>query len=153
EAKSQTQLWAESYDRQAADVIGIQTDVAMAIAKSLGPTLSGRGAITGRPPPASFAAYEYTLRGRFFREQATEASTRKAIDYFQPAIAADPTYAPAYAGLGDGYRLLGAPGWEVEQPDGLLKKAKAAADRALQLDPMSAEGHAVMSMVHFTHGW
>src|SRR5574339_700206 len=125
ETKTQTHLWAQSYDRHASDVIGIQTDVAMAIAKSLGPTLSGRGAITSHAPPSSFAAYEHTLRGRFFREQATEASTRKAIEHFERAISADPTYAPAYAGLGDSYRLLGAPGWEVEVPAGLLTKAKA----------------------------
>lgn len=153
ETKTQTHLWAESYDRHASDVIGIQTDVAMAIAKSLGATLSGRGAITSHAPPTSFAAYEHTLRGRFFRDQATEASTRKAIEHFERAIAADPTYAPAYAGLGDGYRLLGAPGWEVEEPAGLLKKAKAAAERALALDPMSADAHAVMAMVHFTYEW
>jgi TolB-like protein/DNA-binding winged helix-turn-helix (wHTH) protein/tetratricopeptide (TPR) repeat protein len=153
ETKTQTHLWAQSYDRHASDVIGIQTDVAMAIAKSLGPTLSGRGAITGHAPPSSFAAYEQTLRGRFFREQATEASTRKAIEHFEHAISADPTYAPAYAGLGDSYRLLGAPGWEVEEPAGLLKKAKAAAERALALDPMSADAHAVMAMVHFTYEW
>ena len=153
EAKTQTHLWAESYDRHASDVIGIQTDVAMAIAKSLGSTLSGRGAITTHAPPASFAAYEHTLRGRFFREQATEASARKAIEHFERAIATDPTYAPAYAGLGDSYRLLGAPGWEVEEPAGLLKKAKAAAERALALDPMSADAHAVMAMVHFTYEW
>jgi eukaryotic-like serine/threonine-protein kinase len=134
-------------------VIGIQSDVAMAIAKSLEPALSRRGAITPRAAPASFPAYEATLRGKFFREQATEASTRKAIEYFDKAIAIDPAYAPAYAGLGDGYRLLGAPGWEVEMPDGLLKKARAAAERALALDPLSAEAHAVMAMVHFTYDW
>lgn len=153
ETKTQTHLWAESYDRHASDVIGIQTDVAMAIAKSLGPTLSGRGAITSHASTSSFAAYEDTLRGRFFREQATEASTRKAIDHFERAIAADPTYAPAYAGLGDSYRLLGAPGWEVEAPVGLLNKAKIAAERALALEPMSADAHAVMAMVHFTYEW
>jgi TolB-like protein/DNA-binding winged helix-turn-helix (wHTH) protein/tetratricopeptide (TPR) repeat protein len=153
EARTQTRLWSESYDRQVSDVIGIQTDVAMAIARSLTPALSGRGAIAPRPAPSSFPAYELTLRGRFFREQATEASTRKAIDYFQQAIALDPTYAPAYAGLGDGYRLLGAPGWEVEKPDGLLRRARASAGRALALDPSSADAHAVMSMVHFTNDW
>ena len=153
ETKNQTQLWAQSYDRNTSDVIGIQTDVAMAIAKSLGPTLNAPAAIERSAAPSSFAAYEYTLRGRFFREQATEASTRKAIDYFERAIALDPTYAPAYAGIGDGYRLLGAPGWEVEAPDGLLKKAKAAAERALALDPSFAEAHAVMAMVHFTYEW
>jgi TolB-like protein/DNA-binding winged helix-turn-helix (wHTH) protein/tetratricopeptide (TPR) repeat protein len=153
DTRTQTNLWAESYDRKASDVIGIQSDVAMAIAKSLGPTLGTRGAADSRSVPASFAAYEYMLRGRFFREQATEASTRKALEYFERAIALDPSYAPAYAAIGDGYRLLGAPGWEVEAPDGLLVKAKAAAERALALDPASAEAHAVMAMVYFTHAW
>jgi TolB-like protein/DNA-binding winged helix-turn-helix (wHTH) protein len=153
ETRNQTNLWAESYDREVSDVIGIQTDVAMAIAKSLGPTLNAPAAIERSAAPSSFAAYEYTLRGRFFREQATEASTRKSIDYFERAIALDPTYAPAYAGIGDGYRLLGAPGWEVDAPDGLLKKAKAAAERALALDPSFADAHAVMAMVHFTYEW
>jgi tetratricopeptide (TPR) repeat protein len=138
----------------AVDAIGIQTDVAMAIAKSLALALSSRAAIaTGRPATPSFNAYELTLRGRFFREQATEASTRKAIDHFERAIAIDPNYAAAYAGLGDAYRLLGAPGWEVEKPEGLLKKARDAGARALALDPSSSEAHAVMAVVHFTYDW
>src|SRR5205823_6259566 len=95
ETRSQTRLWTESYDRKASDVIAIQTDVAMAISKSLAPALSRRGAIGPRPEPVSFSAYELTLRGRFFREQATEASTRKAIEHFERAIAIDPAYAPA----------------------------------------------------------
>lgn len=153
ESKTQTQLWSDSYDRKAADVIGIQKDVAMAIARSLAPTLGSRGALSSSVAPASFSAYEYTLRGKFFREQATEASTRKAIEYFERAIAIDPRYAPAHAGLGDGYRLLGAPGWEVEKPEGLLRKARASAERALALDPASPDAHAVMAMVHFTYDW
>ncbi|HYT68725.1 MAG TPA: tetratricopeptide repeat protein [Vicinamibacterales bacterium] len=153
ESKTQTQLWADSYDRKAADVIGIQKDVAMAIAKSLAPTLGSRGALSSSVAPVSFSAYEYTLRGKFFREQATEASTRKAIEYFERAIAIDPRYAPAHAGLGDCYRLLGAPGWEVEKPEILLRKARASAERALALDPESPDAHAVMAMVHFTYDW
>jgi len=154
EARTQTQLWSESYDRQGSDVIGVQTDVAMAIAKSLSPALTNRGPIPAtRGSTSSFAAYELTMRGRFFRDQATEASTRKAIDHFERAIASDPTYAAAYAGLGDAYRLLGAPGWEVEKPEGLLKKARDAGERALALDPASSDAHAVMSMVRFNYDW
>jgi TolB-like protein/tetratricopeptide (TPR) repeat protein len=152
EARTQTHLWADSYDRKTTDVIDIQKDVAMAISRALMPALGRRGALTAAAP-ASFNAYEFTLRGRFFREQATEASTRKAIEYFERAIALDPAYAPAHAGLGDGYRLLGAPGWEVEAPDGLLKKAREAAERALAIDPSSPDAHAVMAMIHFTYDW
>lgn len=153
ETKSQTNLWSDSYDKKASDVIDIQKDVAMAIAHAIVPTLGIRGALADRAAPASFAAYEYTLKGRFFREQATEESTRKAIDYFDRALKLDPNYAPAYAGRGDAYRLLGAPGWEVEAPEVLLKQARSSAERALALDPASSEAHAAMSMVHFSYDW
>ncbi|PYR40567.1 MAG: hypothetical protein DMF93_10745 [Acidobacteria bacterium] len=64
-----------------------------------------------------------------------------------------PTYAPAHAGLADCYRLLGAPGWEVEQPADLLRKAKDGAERALALDPQSSEAHGVLSMVKLDYDW
>ena len=153
ETKGQTSLWSETFDKKAADVIDIQKDVAMAIARAVVPTLSHRGALSERAAPTSFSTYEFTLKGRFFREQATEESTRKAIEYFDRAIALDPNYAPAYAGEGDAYRLLGAPGWEVEAPEVLLKKARASAARALALDPSSADAHAAMAMVYFSYDW
>ena len=153
ETKGQTSLWSETYDKSATDVIDIQKDVAMAIAHAVMPTLSTRGALSDRTAPASVAAYDLTLRGRFFREQATEDSTRKAIEYFDRAIAVDPNYAPAHAGKGDAYRLLGAPGWEVEAPGVLLKKARDSAQRALALDPSSSDAHAAMAMVYFSYDW
>jgi TolB-like protein/DNA-binding winged helix-turn-helix (wHTH) protein/Tfp pilus assembly protein PilF len=147
-----THLWAESYDRDVSDVLAIQREVAMKIAHSL--TLALQRPRTERgSTAASFPAYELCLRGKFFREQATEEGARKAIEYFQRAIAIDPSYAPAHSGLADSYRLLGAPGWEVEQPADLLRKAKAGAERALQLDPESSEAHAVLSMVKLDYEW
>src|SRR5215813_7734369 len=113
----------------------------MKIAHSLALALNRPQASAGHA--SSFPAYELCLRGKFFREQATEEGARKAIEYFQRAIAADPAYAPAHSGLADCYRLLGAPGWEVEQPADLLPNAKAGAERALALDPQSSEAHAV----------
>lgn len=153
ETKGQTSLWSDTYDKSATDVIDIQKDVAMAIARAVTPTLSTRGALSDRTAPATAATYEFTLRGRFFREQATEESTRKAIEYFDRAIALDPNYAPAHAGKGDAYRLLGAPGWEVEAPEVLLKKARDSAQRALTLDSSSSDAHAAMAMVHFSYDW
>src|SRR5262249_16482690 len=99
------------------------------------------------------AAYDLYLRGHAFREQATEESTRKAIEYFQRAIAADPQYARAYAGLADAYWLLGAPGWEVGQPMGLLDRAQPNADRGLGIDPQLAEAHAVRAMIQLSYRW
>jgi TolB-like protein/DNA-binding winged helix-turn-helix (wHTH) protein/Tfp pilus assembly protein PilF len=147
-----THLWAESYDRDVSDVLVIQREVAMKIAHSLTLALR-RPRAEGLQTAASFPAYELCLRGKFFREQATEGGARKAIEYFQRAIAIDPSYAPAHSGLADSYRLLGAPGWEVDQPADLLQKAKAGAERALQLDPESSEAHAVLSMVKLDYDW
>ena len=148
-----THLWAESYDRDVSDVLAIQSEVAMRIARSLPLALKRPQADRVQPGAASFPAYELCLRGKFFREQATEEGARKAIEYFQRALAIDPSYARAHSGLADCYRLLGAPGWEVEQPADLLRKAKAGAERALQLDPQSSEAHAVLSMVKLDYEW
>jgi TolB-like protein/DNA-binding winged helix-turn-helix (wHTH) protein len=150
QAREMTQLWAESYDRDVSDALAIQSEVAMKIARSLELALK-RPKAAGAAP--SSAAYELTLRGRAYREQATEEGARKAIEYFQRAIAVDPAYAAAHSGLADCYRLLGAPGWEVEQPADLLQKAKAGAERALALDPQSSEAHAVLSMVKLDYDW
>ena len=151
QATDMTNLWAERYDRDVSDVLAIQSEVAMKIAHSL--TLALKRPRAEKGQSASFPAYELCLRGKFYREQATEEGARKAIEYFQRAIAIDPTYAPAHAGLADCYRLLGAPGWEVEQPADLLRKAKDGAERALALDPQSSEAHGVLSMVKLDYDW
>jgi TolB-like protein/DNA-binding winged helix-turn-helix (wHTH) protein len=148
-----THLWAESYDRDVVDVLAIQSEVAMKIARSLTLALKRPRSDAGQMAASSFSAYEMCLRGKFYREQATEEGARKAIEYFQKAIATDPSYAPAHAGLADSYRLLGAPGWEVEQPAELLRKAKAGAEHALALDPQSSEAHNVLSMVKLDYDW
>jgi TolB-like protein/DNA-binding winged helix-turn-helix (wHTH) protein/Tfp pilus assembly protein PilF len=147
-----THLWAESYDRDVSDVLAIQSEVAMKIARSLTLALN-RPVADRRIASSSFPAYELCLRGRSFREQATEEGARKAIEYFQRAIALDPNYAPAHAGLADAFWLLGAPGWEVDQPAVLLERAKASAGRALAIDPQSAEAHAVMAMIRLSYQW
>jgi TolB-like protein/DNA-binding winged helix-turn-helix (wHTH) protein/Tfp pilus assembly protein PilF len=146
-----THLWAESYDRDVSDVLTIQSEVAMKIAHSL--TLALNNPANKSAAAVSSSAHELYLRGRFFREQATEESTRKAIEYFQRAIATDAQYAAAYAGLGDAYFLLGAPGWEVEQPSTLLEKAQANARHALAIDMQSAEAHVVLGLIQLNYRW
>lgn len=148
-----TQLWAESYDREISDALGIQSEVAMKIAHSLALALKRPREETGNITAAPSPAYELALRGKFFRDQATEESVRKAIEYFQQAIALDPGYAPAHAGLADAYWLLGAPGWEVERPADVLQRAKTSAERALAIDPQSAEAHAVLGMIRLHYQW
>src|SRR5262245_59227857 len=152
QTRDMTHLWAESYDRDVSDVLTIQSEVAMKIAHSL--TLALNRPETQSPRgTTSSTAYDLYLRGRAFRDQATEESARKAIEYFQRSIAADPQYARAYAGIADTYWLLGAPGWEVDQPMGLLQRAQSSAERALAIDPQLAEAHAVLAMIRLSYRW
>jgi TolB-like protein/DNA-binding winged helix-turn-helix (wHTH) protein/tetratricopeptide (TPR) repeat protein len=153
DTKTMANLWSDSYDREVGDVLEVQTDVAQQIARSLAVALAPRSEPPTAPHSPSFTAYELYMRGRFFREQATEEGARKAIDYFERAIAIDPTYAAAHAAIADAYRLLGAPGWEVEAPSVLLTRAKTAAERALTLDPQSPEARAVLAMIKFNFEW
>jgi TolB-like protein/DNA-binding winged helix-turn-helix (wHTH) protein len=149
---SMTNLWSDTYERNVDDVLTIQAEVARQIASSLALALAPDRAVV-RSTPASFEAQELFMRGRFFREQATEQGARTAIEYYQKAIAADGQYAAAYAAVADAYRLLGAPGWEAEAPAGLLSKAKEAAERALSLDPRSPEARAVLAMIKMNFDW
>jgi TolB-like protein/DNA-binding winged helix-turn-helix (wHTH) protein/Flp pilus assembly protein TadD len=153
ETAGMTNLWTESYERDVTDVLAIQSEVARQIARSLTLALTPSAKPSKAANSSSFAAYELYMRGRFFREQATEDGARKAIEYYERAIAIDPNYAAAYAGIADAYRLLGAPGWEVDSPSTLLPRAKTAAERALALDPASPEAHAVVAMIKFNYDW
>jgi TolB-like protein/DNA-binding winged helix-turn-helix (wHTH) protein/tetratricopeptide (TPR) repeat protein len=153
DVQSQTQLWAETYERDVRDVLMLQRDVAVRIAQSLaGGVLSPVLARATRRSP-SFAAYERVLRGRALRQVATEASIREAVGLFEEAIRFDGEYAAAYAGLADCYRVLGGPGWEVAPPVELLEQARSAADKALELDPELPEGYAARGMVRFSLEW
>jgi TolB-like protein/DNA-binding winged helix-turn-helix (wHTH) protein/tetratricopeptide (TPR) repeat protein len=153
DVRSQTQLWAETYERSERDVLMLQRDVAVRIARSLaGGVLSPVLARATRRSP-SFAAYERVLRGRALRQVATEPAIREAITMFEEAIQLDAEYAAAYAGLADCYRVLGGPGWEAAPPSELLERARAAADKALELDPELPEGYAARAMVRFSLEW
>ena len=143
DVRTQTQLWAESYDHDVRDVLLTQRDVAMNVASSL--TMSVLRAATVRQMPSA-EAYDATLRGVALRQQGTEASLVRAREYFEHAIQLDPTYAPAQAGLADVYLVLASPGWEFDRPRDLLPKALAAAGRAIELDPRLPDGYAVRGL-------
>jgi TolB-like protein/DNA-binding winged helix-turn-helix (wHTH) protein/Tfp pilus assembly protein PilF len=153
ETHGMTNLWTDSYERDVGDVLTVQSDVARQIARSLALALAPDApARTGATSPP-FEAYDLYMRGRYFREQATEDGARRAIEHYERALAIDPDYAAAHAAIADAYRLLGAPGWEVERPLTLLTRAKAAAERALALDPRSPEARAVLAMIRFNFEW
>jgi TolB-like protein/DNA-binding winged helix-turn-helix (wHTH) protein/tetratricopeptide (TPR) repeat protein len=153
DTRTMANLWAESYDRDVGDVLAVQQEVAREIAASLAVALAPRTGGDLEPHTPSLAAYELYMKGRAFREQATEEGARLAIDHYERAIALEPNYAAAHAAVADAYRLLGAPGWEVDRPAMLLARAQAAAERALALDSHSPQARAVLAMIKFNFEW
>ncbi len=115
------------------------------------------GAIASPPRPASplqvtnDPAYQLYMRGRYFWNQRTVAGLQKATDSFRQSIAADPNYAPAYAGLADSYALLAS--FSFEPGSDANAAARSAALSAIQLDPTLAQPHASLGMIYFFTDW
>ncbi len=150
-AASDTHLWAESYDRALTNILGLQSDVARAIAGEVSAKLTPQeeARLTARPP-VNAAAHEAYLKGRYFWNQRGQG-LMKSVDFFQEALAHDSGYAPAHAGLADAYALLGFYGYLP--PREAMPKAKEAARRAIALDDHLAEAHACLGYVHTMFDW
>ncbi len=132
------QLWSERYDRVAEDVFAVQDEIAGAIAGRLRLTLAGDQAGRSRAPTQHLGAYELYLKGRALLYQRGR-SIPKALECFEQAVALDPDYAQAWAGMADGYTTSGYSGFVPGAS--VMPKAIAAAQRALELDPDLAEAH------------
>jgi TolB-like protein/Tfp pilus assembly protein PilF len=140
-AMNDAHLWAEIYDRKLTDIFATESDIAKTIAETLQAKLSGsEKTAMSKKPTANPEAYELYLKGRFFWNKRTGADLRKAIEYFNQAIAKDPNYALAYSGLADSYLLL--PLYGAAAPKDSIPQAKAAVKKALELDDTLAEAHA-----------
>ena len=151
----QTQLWARQYDRELSSLLGLQGEIAQEIGDEIQFTLGeGKSTLATSKPqrPKSFEAYDLYLKGRYFWNKRTTEGFEEAIKYFQQAIAKDPDYARAYAGLADCYALL--PGYTMTIPQTeALPKARAAALKALQLDEGLAEAHTSLALITENYDW
>ena len=146
-------LWARSFDGELGSVLALQDQVARSVADrvhvELTPEQHARMSASQRPVDP--AAYEAYLRGTYFLGKVTSPDFRRAIGYFQQAIERQPTYAMAYYGLAEtygeqGYYALGA-------PDATFPKARAAALKALELDPDLSDAHATLAKIEFLYSW
>jgi serine/threonine-protein kinase len=144
-------LWSETYDRQILDLFAVQEEIARAIAGTLERTLGGTHARRARRGPASPEAYDLYLRGRFVGNQRTLSGLRRAIECFEQAIALDEALALAHAGLADALCLMADYGHM--SPEEALPRARAAALRALELDPGSGEAHASYALIRCLYEW
>ena len=144
-ALTDAHLWADTYDRKLTDIFAVETEIAKAVADVLKAKLTGseQHVIAARPT-ANSEAHQLYLKGRFFWNKRTGSDLKKSIDYFEQAIAADPNYALAYAGVADGYVWL--PGYTAGTPRDCYPKAAAAAKKALELDDTLAEARTSLAL-------
>jgi len=146
-ALNDAHLWSDIYDRKLTDIFAVESDIAKTIADTLEAKLTHteQSAIAARPTEDN-EAHELYLKGRYFFGKRTVEDLKRAIDYFNQALAKDPNYAPAYAGIADSYVLL--PEYSNESSTELYPKARAAAEKALAIDNDLAEAHVSLGLLH-----
>jgi TolB-like protein/DNA-binding winged helix-turn-helix (wHTH) protein/Flp pilus assembly protein TadD len=152
DAASDRHLWAESYEREVSDLLALERDVAAAIADRIQAKMTARertGLTSVRR--VNSEAYLAYIKGRSFWNQRTQPALEKGISSFEQAIDADPGYAPAYAGLADCYTALGYGSYRA--PNVAFERAKAAAARAITLDPDLADPHASLGYAKLYYDW
>jgi TolB-like protein/DNA-binding winged helix-turn-helix (wHTH) protein/lipoprotein NlpI len=145
-AATDTNLWAESYDRDLGDTLNLQRELARQIAREINITVSPleekQLAVSATVNPQ---AHDLYLKGRFFWNRRTREALNKAVDYFRQANEIDPNYPQAYAGLADAYVELVGFG-VLDSAEG-VPKAKAAALKAIDLDASLAEPHTALGYI------
>jgi TolB-like protein/DNA-binding winged helix-turn-helix (wHTH) protein/Tfp pilus assembly protein PilF len=147
-------LWGGTFDRDSRDVLALQHELARAITEELRISFSSAEAPRLKSAaPVNADAYAAYLHGRYYWYKRTMGGFQKSIQYYEQAVAADPNYAPAYAGLADAYALLGSSPNDGLPPNEAMPKAKAAAQKALQLDDGLAEAHASFAYINMVYDW
>ncbi len=153
-ATTDEHLWGESYEGDLRDTLQLQDKVARAIADRIRVRVTSQEqALLGHAKLVNPDAHDAYLRGRYFWNKRTEPGLKKAIDYFDQAIAKDSRYAPAYSGLADSYALLGDWEYGALAPKEAFPKAAAAAAKALELDDNLAEAHASRALCLKSFDW
>ncbi|HNR38738.1 MAG TPA: protein kinase [Acidobacteriota bacterium] len=150
-ARDQTQIWAETYERELAGILALQSEVARDVCRQvnirLTPQEERRTAGTRRVIPAVYEAY---LRGMYYVSQSTPESHEKGMRYLHQAVEIDPAEPLAYAGLAEGYITLGHGG---EERLDVFPRARAAAEKALQLEPDMPEAIGCLAEVALYFEW
>jgi adenylate cyclase len=156
DARSDTHLWAESYERDLADVLALQADLASAIAREIQLEVAPHSG----SPPILAEAHEAYLKGYYFQMKRTRADALRAVSYFQEAIALDPSSPLGHAGLADEYSCAPMHSWGLPDssawpsvPLEMLGRARTHAMKALELDPNSAAGYNSLAIVRTFADW
>jgi len=152
QVRPERQLWAERYERDLTSILILQSEVARAIAGEIRVELPpDKQALLPKARTVNQEAHEAYVRGLFFMEKVDQEGIARGIEYSRRAIRFDPTYAPAYAALADGYNRAVIHGYEPAREG--YPAVKAAVSKALQLDDTLAEGHILAGVVKFRFDW
>ena len=144
DARDSVHLWSETYDASVGNVLTLQDEIATEIAAALLPRLdAAAGHAAARPGATATAAFDHYLKGRYFLQKYEEEFVNQARDHFQQALDLEPTFAQAWAGLADTYKTLDY--FAVLSPAEAARGTRAAAERALELDPGLAEAHSALA--------
>ena len=151
DAQDDRQIWGEQYSRKLSDVLTLQQEIAGNISEKLR-KLTGveKERITKRSTDNP-DAYQAFLKGRYHWDRSSEDDLKQAIHYFEEAVRLDPSYAPAYAGMADAYDELADLTYLA--PTEAFPKAKAAALKALEIDPTLSEAHTVLGEISWWYDW
>jgi serine/threonine-protein kinase len=150
DAQTGNRIWGEQYNRKQTNLVSLQSEIARDVSQKLKTKLSGADEQKlAKNYTENTEAYQLYLQGRFYSNKRTAKDLQKAIDFFNRAIATDPNYALAFAGLAEAYAVL--PNYRGASANETLPKAKAAALKALSLDNDLAEAHTALGLI--THLW
>lgn len=152
DAKRDHHQWSQSFDRELDDIFVTQSEIAMRVASELQTVLTREEKESmQKNGTENLRAFELYQLGRFSCAKRTDEDCSKSITYYEQAIAEDPDYGLAYAGLADTYHIMAIWGW-IEKKEG-RDKAVAAATKALELDPTLVEAHTVLASVFTFLDW
>ena len=154
EAASGVQLWSERFARSLDDIFGVQDEIAQAVVRELGVRVRrepGRAPFAATAGPRGAEAYTLFLKGRHCWNRRTEGALHKSVAYFHSAIEKDPDYAEAYAGLAEAYTTLGLYG--VLSPHDIMPRARAAAERAIEIAGYLSSPHASAGCIAAVYDW
>jgi TolB-like protein/Tfp pilus assembly protein PilF len=151
-ADTDTQLWAENYERDVEDVLLLQGEVAQVVAQKIQVAVTPQEKkILASARKVNPQAYEAYLKGRYYSYKVTPENAEKALQYFNLALEKDPDYAPAYAGIGD---IWGARAFQgLAPPQQAFSLGKPAALKAVELDDHLAEGHEILARFKMALEW
>jgi TolB-like protein/Flp pilus assembly protein TadD len=145
-ALTDAHLWADTYDRKLVDIFAVESEVAKSVAETLQAKLTGSAErVLASRPTANAEAHQLYLKGRYFWNKRGAPNLKTAVGYFEQAIAKDPNYALAYAGLADAHALL--PQYARNAPKEDIPQALAAARKAVELDDTSSEARTALANV------